>query len=129
MDTIGDFLTTIRNAGKAQLASVTVQWSKMNASIASILKNEGYVGDYAETTDDKEHKALAIRLKYINGKSAITGIERHSKPGCRLYYRSSEIPQVLDGMGISILTTSKGVLRDKDARRMGAGGELICKVW
>lgn len=128
-DTIGDFLTIIRNASMARKESCTAQHSKMRAAIAAILKDEGYIVDFAESQDAKGFKTLEIQLKYVSDTPAITGIERHSTPGRRLYYGVREIPRVLGGLGVAILTTSKGVMRARDARENGVGGELVCKVW
>jgi small subunit ribosomal protein S8 len=128
-DTIGDFLTTIRNASTAHKASCTTQHSKMRAAIAAILKAEGYINDFSEGQDKKGFKTLTVNLKFAGTTPAITGIERHSTPGRRLYYGCKDIPRVLEGMGVAILTTSKGVMRARDAREQGVGGELVCKVW
>ena len=128
-DTIGDFLTIIRNASAARKDICVTQHSKMRAAISLILKEEGYIQDFAEGEDKKGFKTLEISLKFVGDTPAITGIERHSKPGRRLYYGADEIPRVLGGLGVSILTTSKGVVRAQKARKMGVGGELICKVW
>jgi len=128
-DTIGDFLTIIRNASMAQKASCTSQHSKMRTSIASILKDEGYIHDFSEGQDEKGFKTLTLKLKFAGMTPAITGIERHSTPGRRLYYGCKDIPRVLGGLGVAILTTSKGVMRARDAREAGVGGELIAKVW
>lgn len=128
-DTIGDFLTIIRNASNAQKATCTTRYSRMKAGIAQILKDEGYIADFREVEGDKGQKSLELKLKYVNSESAIVGLERFSTPGRRLYAGYTEIPRVLGGLGISILTTSKGVLKDRDARRFKVGGEVICKVW
>lgn len=128
-DTIGDFITIIRNASAARKGACTAPFSKMRLAIASILKSEGYIVDYSEGQNEKGFKILTIELKYVGGKPAITGIQRHSTPGCRLYYGCKEIPRVLNGLGVAILTTSKGVVRARDARKQGVGGELVCKVW
>lgn len=128
-DTIGDFLTIIRNASMAHKESCTTQHSKMRAAIASILKDEGYIVGFSEGEDAKGFKTIQVTLKYVSETPAITGIERHSTPGRRLYYGAREIPRVLGGLGVAILTTSKGVMRARDARESGVGGELICKVW
>jgi len=128
-DTIGDFLTTIRNASMARKNSCTMQHSKMRAAITAILKDEGYINDFSEGENEKGFKTLTVNLKFVESTPAITGIERHSTPGRRLYYGSREIPRVLGGLGVAILTTSKGVMRARDAREAGVGGELICKVW
>lgn len=128
-DTIGDFLTIIRNASAAHKNNCIVHYSKMRASIAAILKQEGYILDVVEGSDARNFKTLELVLKYVGDTPAIAGIERHSKPGRRLYYGVTEIPRVLGGMGVAILTTSKGVIRAREARKLGVGGELICKVW
>lgn len=128
-DTIGDFLTVIRNGSSAQKAVCITQHSKMRVAIASILKAEGYIKDFAEGTDARGFKTIELHLKFVGKTPAITGIERHSKPGRRLYYGCTEIPRVLGGLGLAILTTSKGVMRARDAREAGVGGELLCKVW
>ena len=128
-DTIGDFLTTIRNASMAHKEVCVTQHSKMRAAIAAILKDEGYINDVNVGEDEKGFKTLKLSLKYVDGTPAITGIERHSTPGRRLYYGVREIPRVLGGLGVAILTTSKGVIRARDAREAGVGGELVCKVW
>ncbi|HAV13460.1 MAG TPA: 30S ribosomal protein S8 [Opitutae bacterium] len=128
-DTVGDFLTIIRNASSARKNVCTAQFSKMRLAIASILKSEGYIADFSEEQNEKGFKVISIKMKYVGGKPAITGIQRHSTPGCRLYYGCKDIPRVLNGLGVAILTTSKGVVRARDAREQGVGGELVCKVW
>lgn len=128
-DTIGDFLTIIRNASSARKDVCVAQHSKMRAAISAILKQEGYISDFTEGKDDRGFKTVEVTLKFVGDTPAITGLERHSKPGRRLYYGVNEIPQVLGGLGVAILTTSKGVVRARDARKLGVGGELICKVW
>jgi small subunit ribosomal protein S8 len=128
-DTIGDFLTIIRNASMARKESCTSQHSKMRAAIAAILKDEGYIKDFSEGQDDKGFKTLTVTLKFAGTTPAITGIERHSTPGRRLYFGCKDIPRVLGGLGVAILTTSKGVMRARDAREAGVGGEFVCKVW
>jgi len=128
-DTIGDFLTTIRNASRAHKESCTTQHSKMRAAIASILKAEGYIHDFSEGQNEKGFKTLTLKLKFAGQTPAITDIQRQSTPGRRLYYGCTEIPRVLEGMGVAILTTSKGVMRARDARAAGVGGEFVCKVW
>lgn len=128
-DTIGDFLTSLRNAQRAQLATCTVSFSKMRAGIAAILQDEGYIAGFDTREEGPGRKFLDIQLKYVNDAPAIVGIERYSRPGRRLYSKYTDIPRVLGGLGVAILTTSKGILRDRDARRMKVGGEIICKVW
>ena len=128
-DTIGDFLTLLRNASLAGQESCTTRFSKLKAGIASILQDEGYLQEFAIREEGPGHKFIDIVLKYVDGKPAIIGIERFSKPGRRLYSGYDDIPRVLGGLGVSILTTSKGILKDRDARRAKVGGEVICKVW
>lgn len=128
-DTIGDFLTIIRNGSRAGRETCKIPFTKMRFSIAKILRDEGFIFGVDEKTDAKGHKSLLIKLKYVDGTAAITRIQRHSKPGCRLYYTHRDIPRVLNGLGTAILSTSKGLLKDTDARRQRTGGELICTVW
>ena len=125
-DTIGDFLTIIRNASAARKEVATAQHSKMRLALLSILKDEGYIADFAEGADSKGFKTLEIKFKYVGNTPAITGIERHSTPGRRLYYGSRN-PRVLGGLGVAILTTSKGVMRAREARENGVGGEPSAK--
>ena len=127
-DSIGDFLTIIRNASNAGKETCTAQWSKIREGIAAILKDEGYISDY-EVSGEKAEKKITITMKYMGGVASLTGITRISKPGCRMYYEYRNIPRVLNGMGISILTTSKGVLKDSECRAKKIGGEMLCKVW
>lgn len=128
-DPISDFLTRLRNASKARQAETSSPHSKLREAIAAILKAEGYIADYKSGTDAAGHKTLVVALKYVDGAAAITGISRVSTPGRRLYYGYTEIPRVLNGLGIGIVSTSKGLMKDADCRREKAGGELICNVW
>lgn len=128
-DPISDFLTRLRNASRARLDECVAPHSKMKESLAGILKNEGYVADVSTGTDAKGHKTLIVKMKYVDGQPALTGLDRVSTPGRRLYFRYTDIPRVLNGLGISILSTSKGLLKDQDCRRQKAGGELLCNVW
>ncbi|WP_221029657.1 30S ribosomal protein S8 [Actomonas aquatica] len=128
-DPIADLLTRLRNASAAQLDKCVVPHSKLKASLAGILKSEGYVNDVTESTDAKGHKTLVVAMKYVAGTPALTGLKRVSTPGRRLYYRYTDIPRVLNGLGISILSTSKGLMKDQDCRRNKAGGELLCNIW
>jgi len=128
-DPVSDFLTRLRNASKAGLAECVSPHSKLKESLAGILKAEGYVVDLADAVDAQGHKTLVVKMKYVDNAPAITNLTRVSTPGRRLYYRYSEIPRVLNGLGISILSTSKGLLKDQDCRRQKLGGELICNVW
>jgi small subunit ribosomal protein S8 len=127
-------LTRIRNALLAGHTSVAMPSSTIKASIAQILKDEGFVGGYEVVEGDKpERKILRVRLKYVgerrNRRSVITGIERISRPGRRVYTGKREIPWVLSGLGIAILSTPKGVMTGQNARKIGVGGEVLCKVW
>lgn len=126
-DPIADMLTRIRNASKALSPTVSMQHSKMKESIAHILKEEGYVDGYKVTGGLK--KELEVALKYTNNRPVISGIKRESKPGIRRYVNSTDIPRVLGGMGIAIVSTSKGVLEGHKAKRLKVGGELVCTVW
>ncbi len=128
-DPISDFLTRIRNASLAGKPECVAQYSKLKLGIATILREEGFIKGFEERQDPRGHKQIAVFLKYVNGTPAISGIKNVSKPGRRLYFKSTEIPRVLRGLGIGILTTSKGIMNDRDARRNKVGGELICSVW
>lgn len=128
-DPISDFLTRIRNASSAGKEQCAAPHSKLKASIAQILLNEGFIAGVSEGTDAHGHKTIVVTLKYIDGQPSINGIDRVSKPGLRLYAKYTEIPRVLNGLGVCILTTPKGVMKDRDARRNKLGGELICNVW
>jgi small subunit ribosomal protein S8 len=128
-DSISNFLTTIRNAYSAGKEVCECKFSNMHWAIANILKDEGYLRDVSEGQDKNGFKNIVITLKYVDETPAITGIKRHSKPGRRLYYKSTEIPRVLGGLGIGILTTSKGVMKDREARRNKVGGEMVCAIW
>lgn len=128
-DTIADLLTRIRNASSAKHESVDIPASNIKRSIAQILLEEGYVKSLEEIDDGKQG-ILRISLKYTaNKQSVITGIKRISKPGLRVYASKDEIPKVLGGLGIAILSTSKGIMTDKKARREGIGGEVLAFVW
>jgi small subunit ribosomal protein S8 len=128
-DPISDFLTRLRNASKARLDVCIMPHSNLKEGLAEILKVEGYVAAHSNGTDSKGHKTLEVKMKYVDGAPAITGLTRVSTPGRRLYMRYTEIPRVLNGLGISILSTSKGLMKDADCRRNKAGGELVCNVW
>lgn len=127
-DPIADFLTRIRNAIKARKVVVEVPASKMKIEIARILLQQKYIDSY-EVIEDNKQGILRIRLKYIEGKSAITGLKRISKPGLRIYKGAQSIERVLNGLGIAIVSTSKGLKTDKQARAENIGGEIICNIW
>jgi len=128
-DPIADFLTRLRNASKARLDECVIPHSKHKEGLAAILKAEGYVIDHANGTDEQGHKTLIVKLKYVDGAPTLTGLKRVSTPGRRLYYSYTEIPRVLNGLGIAVISTSKGLMKDQDCRRNKAGGELLCNVW
>ncbi|MFO1448695.1 MAG: 30S ribosomal protein S8 [Opitutaceae bacterium] len=128
-DPISDFLTRLRNASKAKKAETSAPHSNMKENIAAILKADGFISDYSQGVDERGHKILVVKLKYVNESPAITNLSRVSTPGRRLYYRYSEIPRVLNGLGISILSTSRGLMNNQDCRRNKVGGELVCNVW
>lgn len=128
-DFVADFLTVVRNASKAKKDKVTVPASKMTVKIAEILKEEGFVDNVKPFTEGKKN-FIRIHLKYIRGKhAAIQGLRRISKPGRRFYVSSDEIPRVQGGLGVAIVSTSKGILTDRQARQSKSGGELLCTVW
>ena len=128
-DPISDFLTRLRNASKARMEACHSPHSNLKLGIAAILKAEGYVSDFSEGTDAQGHKEIIVKMKYVDGAPAISGLHRASTPGRRLYFGYGDIPRVLNGLGISIISTSKGLMKDADCRRNKAGGELICNVW
>ena len=128
-DPIADMLTRIRNANTVGHDSVEVPASKMKKSIADILKDEGYIKGYSFIEDDKQGM-IKIDMKYGHGKEkVISGIKKISKPGLKVYAKANEVPKVLGGLGIAIISTSNGVISDKEARKLGVGGEVICYVW
>jgi small subunit ribosomal protein S8 len=130
-DPIADMLTRIRNAGMAGQSQVAVPSSKIKLAIARILKEEGFIREY-RLVEEKPQPIIRIWLKYVGEKPRrhiISGLERISKPGCRVYVGKKEIPWVQSGLGIAILSTPKGLLTDRQARRLGLGGELLCRIW
>ncbi|MFY9114068.1 MAG: 30S ribosomal protein S8 [Dethiobacteria bacterium] len=128
-DPIADLLTRIRNANMAQHDTVEIAASNVKKAIAEILKKEGFIRDYQYINDHKQG-VLKITLKYDqDSRRVITGLKRISKPGLRVYAQKDNLPKVLGGLGIAIISTSKGLLTDKDARREGIGGEVLCYVW
>jgi small subunit ribosomal protein S8 len=126
-DPISDMLTRIRNAQLVGHAEVAMPASRLKASIAKVLKDEGYIEDYA-VRDNGAHKQLAIALKYYAGRPVIERLERVSKPGLRVYKGRDDIPRVMNGLGVAILSTSRGVMTDRKARADGVGGEVLCIV-
>lgn len=128
-DPIADMLTRIRNANTSKHSSVDVPASNMKKAIAQILVDEGYVASSEEIKDEKQG-IIRITLKYDeNGKRVISGLKRISKPGLRIYVSSEELPQVLNGLGTALISTSKGIKTDKDARKEGLGGEVLAYIW
>lgn len=128
-DPIADMLTRIRNAGLARLETTTVPYSKIKERIASLLQEEGYIESF-KVEKDGAYPVLSIQLRYSRERqSAVVGIRRVSRPGRREYVSYREIPKVLNGMGISIVSTSRGLMTDRTARAEKVGGELICEVW
>ncbi|MBE36039.1 MAG: 30S ribosomal protein S8 [Opitutaceae bacterium] len=128
-DPISDFLTRLRNASRARLDECVAPHSKLKESIAVILKGDGFITDFSVGADDRGHKTLIVKMKYVDGAPVLTDLQRVSKSGRRLYFKYTEIPRVLNGLGISILSTSQGLMKDQDARRNKVGGEVICKIW
>ena len=128
-DPIADMLTRIRNAQRASHELVNIPSSKLKINVAKVLKSEGYVKNF-RIISDGQHRFIRIFLKYDKeGVAIIDGIKRVSKPGCRVYAGSDEVPKVLNGYGINILSTSKGLMTDNEAKKMGVGGEILCAVW
>lgn len=128
-DPVADFLTRIRNANMVMHETVEVPASKTKLAIAEILKSEGYIKEYEQIEDGKQG-VIRVYLKYGADKTkVITGLRRISKPGLKVYCKKDEVPKVLGGLGIAIISTSKGIVTDKEARKLGLGGEVICYVW
>ena len=128
-DPIADMLTRIRNANTAGHDTVEIPASKMKKSIAQILKDEGFITDF-EVIEDGKQGIIKVTMKCAAGKErVISGIKKISKPGLKVYAKAEDVPRVLGGLGIAILSTSKGVISDKEARKLGIGGEVICYVW
>ncbi len=131
-DPIADMLTRVRNAIGREHPAVAMPHSKIKVSIAQVLQDEGYIESF-EVLSQKPQDVLQLKLKYVGGRRnrrpVITGIQRVSKPGRRMYVGKTEIPWIQSGMGVAVLTTSKGIMTDQSARKLGVGGEVICKVW
>ena len=127
-DPIADMLTRIRNGNMKKHESVEVPASNMKESLAQILLDEGYIKGFNVVEDNKQGM-ITIDLKYVDDQRVISGLKRISKPGRRVYVRANEVPRVLDGLGIAVLSTSHGVLTDKQAREEGVGGEVLCYIW
>ena len=128
-DPVADFLSRVRNAIRARHAKVDVPASKLKVELARILKEEGYVANF-KAVEEENRKIIRVYLKYgSDNEPVISNLERISRPGCRVYVGRSDIPRVLGGLGINILTTPKGVMTGRDARKQGVGGEVLCQVW
>ena len=126
-DPISDMLTRIRNAGAAGKAELVLPYSKFKANLAQVFLKEGFISAVNEITND--HKMLKIQLKYAEGAPVIAGIKRVSKPGQRIYLPVDRIPRANSGYGITVVSTSRGLLTDKEARKAKVGGEIVCQVW
>lgn len=128
-DPIADMLTRIRNANTSKHTEVDIPASNMKKAIAQILVDEGYIKSFEEVDDGKQG-ILKVTLKYDeNGKRVISGLKRISKPGLRIYVNKEEVPQVINGLGIALISTSKGIMTDKEARKQGVGGEVLAYIW
>ncbi len=128
-DPIADMLTRIRNASTARHAELTLPSSKVKREIARILVEEGFIEDYSASQNGVQ-EMLTLRLKYVEGRTpVVSGLKRISKPGLRVYARKTEIPRVLGGLGLAILSTSRGIMTGSQARKMNLGGEVLCYVW
>ncbi|MGE5859386.1 MAG: 30S ribosomal protein S8 [Ignavibacteria bacterium] len=127
-DPISDFLTRIRNASRAKKVSVEIPSSNLKKNLAEILKKQQFIHDYS-LIEDKKQNILKIFLKYSKGAPALNGLKRISTPGLRVYKNADELPRVLNGLGIAVVSTSKGLLTDKEARREAVGGEIVCYIW
>ena len=128
-DPIGDMITRIRNAQMRMLSKVSIPGSKFREKILNVLKREGYIADYKLSSESDNKGILSVDLKYSNGLPVIREIKRISKPGRRVYVRSTSIPKVKNGLGLAIVSTSIGIMTDNDARSKNVGGEIICKVF
>ena len=129
VDPIGDMITRIRNAQMRALNNVSIPSSKFRARILDILKQEGYISNYKFLSDSKNKNSLVVDLKYHNGLPVIKEIKRVSKPGRRIYASADSIPRIQNGLGVAIVSTSKGIMSDNDARLKNVGGEIICRVF
>src|SRR5436190_1897111 len=128
-DPIADYLTRLRNALKAQKKTVEIPASKTKARISEILLKNAFISEYKVVDTDNKQGSIVVRLKYYNNESVILGLERVSRPGIRKYVSKDEIPRVLNGLGIAIVSTSKGLMTDKEAKKLGVGGEVVCNIW
>ena len=129
IDVVGDFLTVMRNALKVNKRSAAVPSSNLKMEIARVLKDEGYIKDFAKVSDERGRESLTVTFKYVDGESVIHEITRISKPSRRIYKSVDNLKPVIGGLGVNILTTSKGIMTDKVAQQKRIGGELICTIW
>ncbi|HKI78453.1 MAG TPA: 30S ribosomal protein S8 [Ignavibacteriaceae bacterium] len=127
-DPISDLLTRIRNAAKAKKVSVNIPSSNMKKSLVEILKQQKFIDDF-ELIEDNKQNILRVKLKYTSGTSAIRGLKKISTPGLRVYKGADSLPRVLNGLGIAIISTSKGLMTEKEARKQSLGGEIVCHIW
>ena len=127
-DPISDLLTRVRNAAKAKKVRVDIPSSNMKKSLVEILKQNKFILDY-EVIEDNKQNLLRLRLKYTDGESAISGLKKISTPGLRVYKSADSLPRVLNGLGIAVISTSKGLMTDKEARSKSLGGEVVCHIW
>ena len=127
-DPIADMLTRIRNANQAKHASVEMPASRLKLEILAVLKNEGFISEYEKVEDGKQG-VIKVTLKYNNKERVIKGLKKISKPGLRVYVKSTELPKVLNGLGIAVISTSNGIMTDREARQKKLGGEVIAFVW
>ncbi len=128
-DPISDYLTRIRNAQKAKKKSVEIPASKLKLRITEILNKNGFIGEFNVAETKNKQGSIVIKLKYINSDGVIIGLQRVSRPGIRKYVETTGIPKVLNGLGINIVSTSKGLMTDKEAKKLGVGGEVLCSIW
>ena len=129
-DPIADMLTRIRNANIVHHVDVAMPSSKLKVQLAKLLKEEGFIVDFNETVNDKNHKILTIELKYdMQNKPVIRNLKRVSKPGLRIYSKCKDLPKVMGGLGVAVVSTSNGLLTDRKARKANLGGEVLCYVW
>jgi small subunit ribosomal protein S8 len=128
-DPLGDLLTRIRNGQKAKMPSISCPASKLRANVLDVLKREGYIRDFSAAADAESQAGFRIELKYNDGEPVIREISRVSKPGRRVYSRIADLPRVYNGLGISILSTPRGVMSDNEARAANVGGEVLCRVY
>ena len=129
IDPVGDMITRIRNAQMRQLSKVNIPSSRFRTKILDVLKQEGYIADYKLNSESNKKPFITVNLKYSNGLPVIKEIKRVSKPGRRIYARADSIPRIQNGLGLAIVSTSKGIMTDSDARNKNIGGEIICRVF